>query len=63
MVLTVAQLALLYCSKIQALEHNLNFWNLFWDCRSVAVAPFLDGMSEEQENCMAYTSVLLRMFI
>ena len=31
-------------------KNRILIWDLFWECRSVAVAPPLDGMSEEQEK-------------
>ena len=39
-----------YTTQRYGPKNRMLIWNLFWDCKSVAVAPLLDGMSEEQEK-------------
>ena len=45
-------------------KNRILTWNLFWDYGSVALAPLLYGMSEEQEKLcgVQFSSVQLRMF-
>ena len=39
-----------YTTQRYGPKNGILIYNLFWDCRSVTVAPLLDGMSEEQEK-------------
>ena len=46
-------------------KNRILIWNLLWDYMSVAVAPLLDSISQEQEKLygIQFSSVQLQMFI
>ena len=48
-----------YTAQRYVPKDRILIFNLFWDCRSGAVAHLLDGMSEEQEKLyvVQFTSV------
>ena len=39
-----------YTTQRHGPKNRILIWNLFWDCRSVAIALLLDNMSEQPEK-------------
>ena len=54
-----------YTTQRYGPKNRILIWNLFWDGRSVAVAPLLGGMCEEQEKLygVQFSSVQLSMYV
>ena len=46
-----------YTSQRYGPKNRILIWNLFWDCRGVAVAPLLDCMSEEKVKLIIWRTV------